>query len=291
MIEYIEGDIFSSPAQVIVNTVNTVGVMGKGLALAFKQRYPEMFACYRTACEKRQLKIGKLMLWYAPDHWILLFPTKEHWRNPSKLEYIENGLIKFVNTYADKNITSIAFPRLGCGNGELNWDDVRPLMERYLKPLPIDIYIYLGLKNNAIPEHKTQKETMEWLKCNAKDMSFNGVKDDIIYNSSITPYTFHCNGKQWDVRWDKGLLFFCKDEKIEHMVDEESFFEIWDDIRSKSVFKASPDNQLRILVYAMLEALGYLSEIRLRDNKSSDMVNGYQFNEGSGRLFSLKGDS
>ena len=142
MIEYIEGDIFSSPAQVIVNTINTVGVMGKGLALAFKQRYPKMFTCYRTACGKRQLKAGKLMLWYAPDHWILLFPTKEHWRNPSKLEYIESGLIKFVNTYADKNITSIAFPRLGCGNGELNWDDVRPMMERYLKPLPIDIYIY-----------------------------------------------------------------------------------------------------------------------------------------------------
>jgi O-acetyl-ADP-ribose deacetylase (regulator of RNase III) len=155
MIEYIEGDIFSSPAQVIVNTVNTVGVMGRGLALAFKQRYPEMFACYRTVCEKRQLKTGKLMLWYAPDHWILLFPTKEHWRNPSKLKYIENGLIKFVNTYADKNITSIAFPRLGCGNGELNWDDVCLLMERYLKPLPIDIYVYLGLKSNAIPEHKT----------------------------------------------------------------------------------------------------------------------------------------
>lgn len=129
MIEYVEGDIFNSPAQVIVNTVNTVGVMGKGLALSFKKRYPEMFASYRSACEKRQLKTGKLMLWYAPDHWILLFPTKENWRNPSKLEYIENGLIKFVNTYAEKNITSIAFPKLGCGNGELNWDDVRPLME------------------------------------------------------------------------------------------------------------------------------------------------------------------
>jgi hypothetical protein len=72
---------------------------------------------------------------------------------------------------------------------------------------------------------------MERLKCHAKDMSFNGVKDDIIYNSSITPYAFHCNGKQWDVRWDKGLLFLCEGEKIEHMVDEESFFEVWGDIQ------------------------------------------------------------
>ena len=141
MIEYIEGDIFESPAQVIVNTVNTVGVMGKGLALSFKQRYPQMFEKYKLACEKHQLTIGKLMLFYEADHWLLMFPTKENWRNPSKLEYIEKGLMKFVQTYAEKNITSIAFPRLGCGNGELNWADVKPIMERSLKKLPIDVYI------------------------------------------------------------------------------------------------------------------------------------------------------
>ena len=119
MIEYIEGNIFNSPAQVIVNTVNTVGVMGKGLALSFKKRYPKMFEAYKKACDKHQLTIGKLMLYYAPDHWIMMFPTKESWRNPSKLEYLEAGLNKFVTTYAEKKITSIAFPKLGCGNGEL----------------------------------------------------------------------------------------------------------------------------------------------------------------------------
>ena len=144
MIQYIEGDIFDSPAQVIVNTVNTVGVMGKGLALSFKQRYPNMFEKYKKVCENKLLTIGKLMMCYEADHWILLFPTKEHWRNPSKMEYIEEGLKKFVQTYAEKNITSIAFPRLGCGNGELDWNKVKPLMEHYLKDLPIDVYIYLG---------------------------------------------------------------------------------------------------------------------------------------------------
>ena len=78
MIEYIEGDIFDSPAQVIVNTVNTVGVMGKGLALSFKKRYPDMFESYKKVCEKHQLTIGKLMLHQEADHWILLFPTKEN---------------------------------------------------------------------------------------------------------------------------------------------------------------------------------------------------------------------
>lgn len=145
MIQYIEGDIFCSPAQTIVNTVNTVGVMGKGVALEFKLRYPEMFRNYRNACEKGLFKMGSLMLQYEADHWILLFPTKENWRNPSKLDYIEKGLIKFVDTYAEKNITSIAFPKLGCGNGGLEWKNVKQLMEKYLSPLPIDIYIYLGI--------------------------------------------------------------------------------------------------------------------------------------------------
>lgn len=143
MIKYLEGDIFTSPAQVIVNTVNTVGVMGKGIALSFKKAYPEMYKAYREACEDNTFHMGKLMLWREVDHWILLFPTKENWRNPSKLEYIEQGLKKFVETYFEMGITSIAFPRLGCGNGGLDWNDVKALMEKYLKPLPIDVYIYI----------------------------------------------------------------------------------------------------------------------------------------------------
>lgn len=130
MIEYIEGNIFDSPAQVIVNTVNTVGVMGKGIALEFKNRYPQMFEKYKIACEKKMLTIGKLMLVSAPDHMLLLFPTKENWRYPSKLSYIEQGLKRFCDYYAQRGITSVAFPKLGCGNGELNWDEVRPLMEQ-----------------------------------------------------------------------------------------------------------------------------------------------------------------
>jgi O-acetyl-ADP-ribose deacetylase (regulator of RNase III) len=142
LLHYIEGDIFQSPVQVIVNPVNTVGVMGKGLALAFKKRYPEMFLCYQKACEKNQLKIGKLMLWNGPDYKVLLFPTKENWRYPSRLEYIEQGLKKFRDRYMEKGITSIGFPRLGCGNGELEWGKVKLLMEQYLSDLPIEIYIY-----------------------------------------------------------------------------------------------------------------------------------------------------
>ena len=264
--------------------------MGKGIALEFKKRYPDMFIAYRTACEKHQLAIGKLMLWRAPDHWIMMFPTKENWRNPSRLEYIEQGLSKFVNTYAEKNITSIAFPKLGCGNGELNWDDVRPLMERYLKPLPIDVYIYLGPKNTNIPEHKQRKDTMDWIKANAKDLSFNGIRDDIICSTQILPYCFYVEDKEYSVTWKDGLVFSSETLKKNISIDEDTFFEIWDELRSKTVFRTNPSDEKRVLLYGLLDSLGYLSEIRLQDNKTLQMHNGYQINEGAGRMFALKGN-
>jgi O-acetyl-ADP-ribose deacetylase (regulator of RNase III) len=285
MIEYIEGDIFNSPAQVIVNTVNTVGVMGKGLALSFKNRYPEMFQSYKLACDKNLMKIGKLMLFYSPDHWILLFPTKENWRYPSKLEYIEEGLSKFVRTFAEKNITSIAFPRLGCGNGELNWEDVRPIMEKYLRQLPIDIYIYTGTGPDPIPEHKAQKETMEWLRGNAKDMSFKGVLDDIKIQTALLPLAFSLNNDEISVKYLNGLEFNIKDQK--QTLSEDDFFQLWDEIRKCGIFSADGPTT-KALTYGALLKLGYLSKIRIQDNKTGNMRNGYQLNEGLGRAYGLK---
>ncbi len=143
MISYVHGDIFTSEAQVLVNAVNTVGVMGKGIALEFKRRYPQMFKEYQGICKAGQFKVGQLWLYKSADKWILNFPTKIHWRDPSRLEYIEAGLRTFAAIYAQDEITSIAFPQLGCGAGGLDWESqVRPLMERYLSPLSIRIEIY-----------------------------------------------------------------------------------------------------------------------------------------------------
>ncbi len=143
MIKYIKGNLFDSNAQTLVNPVNTVGVMGKGIALEFKKRYPEMFKAYKEVCGKNMLYIGKLMLYKDKDHLILNFPTKKHWKDPSKLQYIEKGLLEFRKNYANYNIKSIAFPKLGCGNGNLKWEEVKPLIEKYLNDLPIEIYIYI----------------------------------------------------------------------------------------------------------------------------------------------------
>lgn len=143
MLTYIHGNIFDSKSQTIVNTVNTVGVMGKGIALEFKKRYPDMFLSYQKVCKTGHFHTGMLQLYKNQNPWILNFPTKEHWKNPSKLDYIEEGLKKFVETYQKKEIISIAFPQLGCANGGLNWGDVQPLMEKYLSNLDIDVEIYI----------------------------------------------------------------------------------------------------------------------------------------------------
>lgn len=143
-IHYVKGDIFTSNTQVIVNTVNCKGVMGKGLALTFKQKYPDMFIAYQRDCQIGKLKIGRPTLYLKSTPWILNFPTKNHWRYPSKLEYLEEGLVFLTQNYKKAGITSIAFPKLGAQNGRLSWDDVGPLMAQYLSQLEIDVYVYIA---------------------------------------------------------------------------------------------------------------------------------------------------
>ncbi len=180
MILYVTGDLFQSPAQVLVNTVNTVGVMGKGVAYGFKRLFPEMFEQYRDLCERGQLKVGMLWLYKTSNKWVLNFPTKEHWRNPSRLDYIQAGLEKFVQTYADMGIHSIAFPPLGCGNGQLDFkSQVQPLMQRYLRSLPIDIFIYPGLDDPFVPEHEAPEEMREWLRSEPSSLPFSEVWEDL----------------------------------------------------------------------------------------------------------------
>lgn len=160
MIKIIIGNIFDSNAETLVNTVNCVGVMGKGIASEFKKKYPQMFLEYKEMCSKQLLKPGKLHV-YIEDNKVKVinFPTKNHWRSPSKVEYIIEGLEWFVNNYEYLNISSIAFPPLGCGNGGLSWDYIGPLMYHYLKDLPINIEIYAPFHTNHLKITKSYLET------------------------------------------------------------------------------------------------------------------------------------
>lgn len=142
----INGNIFNTKAQTIVNTVNCVGVMGKGIALVFKLRYPQMFDIYKQHCAAHLINIGKLWLYKGESNapWVLNFPTKTHWKLPSEYTYIEKGLQKFVDSYKEKGITSIAFPLLGANNGGLDKNVVMDIMISYLNKceIPVEIYLY-----------------------------------------------------------------------------------------------------------------------------------------------------
>lgn len=156
MLSYVKSSLFSSPARVLVNTVNTVGVMGKGVALEFKKRYPAMYERYRELCDAGDFEIGQLWLWRGPDRWVLNFPTKTTWRKPSDPEYIEKGLRTFRENFSGWGIDNVSFPLLGCGNGNLDWEtQVQPLMEKYLRGLPIVVYIHVQVEDESfVPEHK-----------------------------------------------------------------------------------------------------------------------------------------
>ena len=179
MILYVKGSLLQSPAQVLVNTVNTVGVMGKGIALEFKNLFPDMYRQYRDLCESGQFSVGQLWLYKSANKWVLNFPTKKHWRSPSQVEYIEAGLRKFTSSYADLGIHSIAFPALGCGNGQLDFEtQVKPVLEKHLRQLPIEVFIYPG-RDSVFTEHLRQVEMKQWLRSEPTSLPFSEVWEDL----------------------------------------------------------------------------------------------------------------
>lgn len=137
-IEHGKGDLLAADVEALVNPVNTKGVMGKGLALQFKKAFPDNFAAYQEACRKGEVVIGRMHIVQrpSPPRFIINFPTKDHWRNPSKIEYVQEGLIDLVAQVRKLEIQSIAIPALGCGNGGLEWADVKPLIVQAFHGLP-----------------------------------------------------------------------------------------------------------------------------------------------------------
>ena len=140
MIHKAAGDLLSADAEALVNTVNTVGVMGKGIALQFKQAFPDNYSAYEAACKRGQLEVGKMFVFcrdtFDDRRIIINFPTKKHWRGKSKIKDIQSGLRALIEVVKSKGIRSIAVPPLGCGNGGLDWNEVRPLIEQAFSEVP-----------------------------------------------------------------------------------------------------------------------------------------------------------
>jgi O-acetyl-ADP-ribose deacetylase (regulator of RNase III) len=147
MIHFTKGNLLDADVEALVNTVNTVGVMGKGIALQFKQAYPMNYQLYKKACDANEVKPGSMFTvaisMVDNPKYIINFPTKRHWKSKSKIEDIEAGLVALVEEIKRLNIKSIAIPPLGCGNGGLDWNDVRPRIVNALKDLEnVEVFIY-----------------------------------------------------------------------------------------------------------------------------------------------------
>jgi O-acetyl-ADP-ribose deacetylase (regulator of RNase III) len=146
MIEIAEGNILDADADALVNTVNCAGVMGKGLALQFKQAFPANFKAYEAACRAREVVAGTMFIFdnglFVKPRYIVNFPTKRHWRDNSRIEDIRSGLESLIADVRRLDIRSIAVPPLGCGLGGLNWRDVRPMIENSFSELP-DVRVLL----------------------------------------------------------------------------------------------------------------------------------------------------
>ena len=165
MIEITQGNLLKAPAEALVNTVNTVGVMGKGIALQFRQAFPEMYRAYEKACKDGDLQLGQVQVFdlgglVGGPRWIINFPTKGHWRTASRLPDVESGLVDLVAKIRKLGIHSIAIPPLGCGNGGLDWNEVRPQIEKAFQTLP-DVHVLLfepaGAPKSVVMPNRTTR--------------------------------------------------------------------------------------------------------------------------------------
>lgn len=171
MLTYVYSDLFTSPARVLVNAVNTTGTMANGQAATFKRVYPSMYAAYRTLCQSDKFSTAQLLLYRTPHKWVLNLPTKKHPRAKASLALIEQGLQKFATLCTDQLFGSASFPMLGVEDG-LDWEEMRPLYDAYLKPLPITIYVHLSEQNPLVADALPLPTLRKWLNSVPQSMPF-----------------------------------------------------------------------------------------------------------------------
>ncbi|MFN3130285.1 macro domain-containing protein [Roseibium sp.] len=159
-VEFKSGNIFVGRTEAIVNAVNCIGVMGKGIALEFKRRWPDYFADYKSRCKRKSILTGQVTVYESNNllaaeefRYLISFPTKLHWRTPSKIEFIDTGLADLTEKTVEFGIKSMALPALGCGNGGLDWSEVKPIIQARLSTVP-DVR-FLVFTPADTPAHQT----------------------------------------------------------------------------------------------------------------------------------------
>jgi O-acetyl-ADP-ribose deacetylase (regulator of RNase III) len=259
MLTYMYASLFDSPAQTLVNTVNTMGVMGKGIAKTFRERYPAMYAEYRKLCDRGKLSVGNLHLWKGGDRWVLNFPTKTTWRLPSKLEYIEKGLQTFVNNYERMGIVSASFPPLGCGNGNLDWDEVRPLIEQYLSNISIPIYVHsLHVGGEFVPEHK---------EVHAPPTTLGDFRRDLMASIYENKGTFFTAEGQFSVQLLDDEIGVVRGGRLREKIPCDEIENAWvilrDGILSVDKFSDDTSRRYKSYLFPLLKSLPYVRSARI----------------------------
>lgn len=214
MIIFKKGNLLHDEAEALVNTVNCVGVMGKGIALQFKQAYPKMFTEYQKAARKKEIQPGKMHVvdtksLFNPKY-IINFPTKRHWKSKSRMEDIESGLVDLIKVVKDLGLKSIAVPPLGCGNGGLKWSEVRPKIEKAFEQLPeIEVHLYEPAGSPKPDEIKIRTDHPKLTKARAlflmliNDYSIPGYKLSLLEIQKLA-YFLQIVGEPLRLRFEKG---------------------------------------------------------------------------------------
>jgi len=251
--------------------------MGKGIAAIFKRLYPDMFEKYRQMCLDKKLDIGKLYVYRTPNKIIVNFPTKKHWRNPSRVSYVEAGLKKFVATYQDYGISSVAFPQLGCGHGELDWDtQVQPLMETYLRSLPIPVYIHLYTKSPDFVPERLDVEFAREILMERRQVSVDQLWLDLqrLVSESGSLYQLDMFTT---VQIDTEYIFFVfGDEK--KTIYRQDIEDIWNTLRLRGTLRESNvplsiiETEVVSELFELLKRLEYISPITLMTRRNGVLV-------------------
>ncbi len=224
MINYTKGNIIQADVEALVNTVNTVGVMGKGIALAFKKTFPNNFKIYKQLCEDKEFDIGDLLITNTGQirpKFIINFPTKKHWRGRSKIEFIEIGMKELVREINEKQIKSIAIPPLGCGNGGLNWNEVKEIILKELEEVNKDIEIIIyepGFNNQEIKPKKqiTLTPARAMLLTSLRNYQVLGYSINLLVIQKIA-YFLQRFGEPLNLQYEKGY-YGPYSHRLQHLI-------------------------------------------------------------------------
>ena len=267
MIELVRGDILDADAEALVNTVNCVGIMGRGIALQFRKAFPENYKVYKAVCDRKKLHPGIMLVHdlnrFENPRYIINFPTKRHWKGKSKIEDIQSGLDALVDAVHDRKIHSIAIPPLGCGLGGLNWNQIRPMIQEAFADMPnVHVLVYEPAGAPAAEEMVKPKIAPKMTKGRAALLCLMSRYLEALMDPFVSLLEIHKlmyfmqeAGEELKLRYSKGT-YGPYAQNLRHVLNEiEGYF-----IKGFGDAEDRPDKQIELVLEATQKADLYLKD-------------------------------